>query len=107
MSNADLKTHFFFITVKTHLLRGFIKQILLDQTFGGWFGGGGGLGLLEGTDPEPLSTFSAFITAAFVFLYKHGVREKDKGVFVQSTSLCLLRKLDHETQKRERSLSHC
>lgn len=37
-----------------------------------------GLGLLEGTDPEPLLTLLVITRAALLFSYKHGVRGKDK-----------------------------
>lgn len=64
--------------------------------------GGGRGGLLEGTDPEPLLTFLVIMKAALLFSYKHGVKDKDKWVFVEPTSLCLPRKLDHETHGSER-----
>lgn len=39
---------------------------------------GGGEGLLEGTDPEPLLTSSVITKAALLFSHKHGVKDKDK-----------------------------
>lgn len=80
--NCELKNTHFVHFEGTFISRIYTGDILDQSGVSGWGERGGGLGLLEGTDPEPLLTFSVIITAAFLF-YINIVSEKRT-----SESLC-------------------